>query len=49
MKKPEITRENNVVLIKCPDENSAITCEKEIRKVLNNRMLLFMMKRHTKR
>ena len=48
-KKPEIKRKGNVVLIDCFDEKAAMTCEKEIVKVLNNRMLRFMMSRNRKK
>jgi len=48
-KKPEISREGNVVLIDCFDEKAAKTCEKEIVKVLNNRMLRYMMSRNARK
>ena len=48
-KKPIITREASRVIIECHEEKAAMTCEREISKVLKNRMLAFMMKRQMRR
>jgi len=44
-KKPKVTRTNHVVHIDCYEEKAAKTCEKEISKVLNNRVLQMMIMR----
>ena len=48
-KKPEVTREGNIVLINCFEEKAATLCEKEIKKVLTNRVLQMMIMRKIKR
>ena len=48
-KKPKITRKDNVVLIDCFEESAAISCEKGIVKILNNRVLQMMIRRKIKR
>jgi len=47
-KKPKITREETKVIIECFDEGAAVTCEKNIVKVLNNRMLAMALRRQMK-
>lgn len=42
MKKPVITRQKTIVMIECHEETSAKECEKQINKILNNRMLQLM-------
>lgn len=49
MKKPSITREGNIVHIDCYDEKAAETCRKEIEKVLNNRMIGYMIRKQMRR
>lgn len=47
--KPVVTQEGTKVIIECHTEKAGETCYKEITKVLKNRMLAFMMRRHMKK
>jgi len=47
-KKPKITREQNKVIIDCFEEEAAKICEKNIIKVLNNRLLAMQLRRKMK-
>lgn len=45
MKSPVVTRDDTKVIIECFGVGSAETCEKQIKKVLNNRSLKFIIRK----